>query len=129
MLHPNQFRVNQAWIAFKLNAVPVHTELDGDFDCMALMDAASCFILTVEMFPTAAAEPSTLHARRMLTKGRAHRQQLPETLYIPIEQPADNLVIEAQRRKVRVVRIPDDQLLLFIGDAREGFNEEFGTEG
>ena len=46
MLHPNQFQVNEAWIAFKLNDEPIHAELDGDFSFLALMDAASCFILS-----------------------------------------------------------------------------------
>jgi len=45
VLHPNQFQVNEAWIAFKLNGDPIHTEHDGDFNFFALMDAASCFLL------------------------------------------------------------------------------------
>jgi hypothetical protein len=28
MLHPNQFQINEAWIVFKLNDEPIHTELD-----------------------------------------------------------------------------------------------------
>jgi hypothetical protein len=44
VLHANQFQVNEAWIAFKLNEGAIHTENDGDFNFLALMDAASCFI-------------------------------------------------------------------------------------
>lgn len=125
MLHPNQFRVNEAWIAFKLNDAPIHTENDGDFNCMALMDAASCFILTLEMVPTTAAELSKLEARRMIKKGHAHKQELPQTLFIPTNQLANNLAIEAKRRNIAVVHVPEDQLLVFIGEAREGFKERF----
>lgn len=39
MLHPDQFHVNEAWIAFQLNDRPMHTEQDGDFDILAFMDA------------------------------------------------------------------------------------------
>jgi hypothetical protein len=46
MLHPSQFKINEAWIAFRLNGAPIRTERDGDFNCIALMDAASCFILS-----------------------------------------------------------------------------------
>ncbi len=46
MLHPNQFQVNEAWIAFQLNDAPIHTRSDGDFNCIALMDAASCFMMS-----------------------------------------------------------------------------------
>jgi hypothetical protein len=46
VLHPNQFQVNEAWIVFKLNDEPLHTVRDGDFDFIALMDAASGFIVS-----------------------------------------------------------------------------------
>ncbi|MCY1381805.1 hypothetical protein D9M69_697600 [compost metagenome] len=51
MLHPNQFTVNEAWIAFRLNDAPIQTDADGAFNCLALMDAASCFILGTEFVP------------------------------------------------------------------------------
>ena len=126
MLHPNQFHVNEAWIAFKLNDVPICTESDGDFNFIALMDAASCFILSSAPVPTNAAEPSKMEAKRLLKEGQAHKQQLPETLFIPSDQPAALLSAEAKRQGITVVRVPEDQLLLFIGEAREGFRERFG---
>ncbi len=55
MFDPSQFRVNEAWIAFKLNDAPV--------------------------------------------------------------------VTEAERNKIIVVRVPEEQLLIFIGEAREGFRQ------
>ena len=125
MLHPKQFSVNEAWIAFKLNDAPIHTKLDGDFNCMALMDAASCFILTVEMFPVAESEPSKLIVRRMLKKSYANKQEFPQKLFIPSQLSTDNLVLEAQLRNIAVTRVPEEQLLLFIGEAREGFKERF----
>ena len=126
MLHPNQFHVNEAWIAFKLNDVPICTESDGDFNFIALMDAASCFILSSAPVPTNAAEPSKMEAKRLLKEGQAHKQQLPESLFIPSDQPAALLSAEAKRQGITVVRVPEDQLLLFIGEAREGFRERFG---
>jgi hypothetical protein len=126
MLHPSQFHVNEAWIVFKLNDRPVHTELDGDFDFIALMDAASCFILGSEPMPAQAAEFTPLEARRLLKKGQAHKQVLPGTLFIPTGQPADVLTREAERQGISVVRIAEDELLPFIGEARDGFRERFG---
>ena len=38
MIHPNQFKVNEAWIAFKLNDAPIITDRDGDFNMITLMD-------------------------------------------------------------------------------------------
>src|ERR1017187_1011327 len=126
MLHPNQFQVNEAWIAFKLNDAPIRTESDGDFNCVALMDAASCFILTTTFVHANEIAPSKLEVRRLLKKGQAHKQELPKTLFIPIDQPADILAVEAERQNITVVRVPEDQLLPFIGEARELFKERFG---
>ena len=126
MLHPNQFHVNQAWIFFKLNDAPIAAGQDGDFNFFALMDAASCFILSSMPIAASAAEPSKLEAKRLLEEGRAHKQQLPETIFIPSGQSANILAAEVERQGITVVRVPEDQLLLFIGDAREGFRERFG---
>jgi predicted short-subunit dehydrogenase-like oxidoreductase (DUF2520 family) len=129
VLHPNQFHVNEAWIAFKVNDTPIRTESDGDYNCLALMDAASCFILTSTLVAANEVEASKMQARRVLKEGRAHKQELPKTLFIPSEQPAHNLALEAERQKVAVVRVPEDQLLVFIGEAREAFKEHFGGGG
>ena len=123
MLHPNQFQVNEAWIAFRLNEAPIHAGEDGDFNLIALMDAASCFLLSNALVPATADEPSKLEARSLLKKGRAHKKGLPKTLFIPSGQPASLLAVEAERQGITVVRVAEDQLLLFTSEAREGFKE------
>jgi hypothetical protein len=126
VLHPNQFQVNEAWIAFKLNDAPVRTESDGDFNLIALMDAASCFILSTTLVPVSASEPSKMDVRRLLRQGHAHKQQLPRTLFVPNDQPAKFLTAEVERQGITVIRVPEDQLLPFVGEARDGFKERFG---
>lgn len=129
MLHPNQFQVNEAWIAFQMNDAPIRAGSDGDFNCIGLMDAASCFILGSAFVSASKAEPSKLEARRLLKSGHAHKQELPKTLFIPSNQVAGILAAEAERQKVTVVRVQEDQLLLFIAEAREAFKEHFGEGG
>ena len=127
MLHPNQFEVNEAWIAFKLNDAPIPTDIDGDFNLIALMDAASCFILSSLPVPAKAVlQPTALEAKELLKKGWAHKQELPKTLFIPTHQTANALQIEAENQAITVARVPEDQLILFIGEARTGFKERFG---
>jgi hypothetical protein len=126
LLHPNQFQVNEAWIAFKLNDAPMHAGADGDFDIIALMDAASCFILSSATLPSSLAEPTALEARRLIKQGQEHNNQLPKMLFIPTELNAQHLGTEAERQGVDVRRVSEDQLLAFIGEAREGFRERFG---
>jgi hypothetical protein len=125
MLHPKQFEVNEAWIAFRLNNAPIRTERDGDFNCIALMDAASCFILGSEFIPTTAAEPTRAQFRRLLSAAKRDKQQLPKTLFVPREDVADRVTLEAAHQSIDVVRVPESELLIFIGEAREGFAERF----
>jgi hypothetical protein len=126
MLHPNQFAVNEAWIAFRLNGAPIQTEADGAFNCVALMDAASCFILGSEFFPVNELEPSRSEIRRLLKQGQSHKQQLPRTLFVAREQPSESIAQEAMRLGVSVVQVPEGELLPFIGEALESFRERFG---
>ena len=123
MLHPSGFEVNEAWIVFRLNDAPISTEADGDFNVIALMDAASCFILGTEFVPVNSAEPSEMVAKRLIKSGKHHKEQLPKTLFIPENQAADILCIEATRNGITVIRVPEERLLVFIGEAREGLKE------
>ena|SRR3989344_5200952 len=126
MLHPSEFQVNEAWIVFRLNEAPISTERDGDFNVLALMDAASCFILGAEFVPVTSFEASEMEVKRLIKSGISHKQQLPKTLYIPENLAADVLCTEAERNGIVVVRVPEEQLLVFIGEAREGLKEHIG---
>ena len=129
MIHPNQFKVNEAWIAFKLNDAPIITDRDGDFNMITLMDAASCFILSTLSVSAMAEQLTELESKELLEKGWIHKQELPKTLIIPNHQVANLLQIEAESQGITVVRVPEDQLMLFIGDARTGFKEHLGGSG
>jgi hypothetical protein len=128
VFHPNQFFVNEAWIVFKLNDGPIHTAVDGDFDFIAVMDAASCFIVSSAPVPADVGEPTKMEAKRLLKEGQSHKKELPKTLFIPTNQPAHYLAVEAERQGITVVRVPEHQLMVFIGEAREGFREHFAVE-
>jgi hypothetical protein len=125
MLHPKQFEVNEAWIAFRLNTAPVRTERDGDFNCIALMDAASCFLLGSELIPVTAVDLTRDQCRRLFENARRHKQQMPKTLFVPREDVADRLTREATQKNIEVVRVSENELLVFIGEARQGFAEQF----
>ncbi|WP_157622844.1 hypothetical protein [Solimonas soli] len=126
MLHPNQFQINEAWIVFKLNDAPLQTEADGDFNVVALMDAASCYILGSEFVPVRSKELSKTSARRLLQAGLSQAPNPPKKLLIPIKQPAGLLSEEAARLGLGVQRVEEDHLSVFTGEARAGFKERFG---
>lgn len=128
-LHPNQFQVNEAWIAFRLNDEPIQTEQDGAFNCICLMDAASCFILANEMVPLAGGEPSQLEARRLFKTALAHKNQTPSRLFVPAGQFKKHMSAEAQRRGIEVVSVSKRELLVFVGEAKQGFKQHLRNRG
>ena len=126
MFHPNQFTVNDVWIAFRLNDAPIVTERDGDFDCLALMDAASCYIVGMDMYSARATGPSAVESRRLLQSGHGRAGAWPQKLFVVEGRVPDALCQEASRLAIEVVVVPEDELLVFIGEARDGFKQRFG---
>ncbi|MBI2399076.1 MAG: hypothetical protein HYV17_14905 [Xanthomonadales bacterium] len=126
VIHPDDYRVNQTWLIFKVNEVPIRTMEDGDFDCLVLMDAASACIVAQVMVPVTEAEPSLLECKQMFKQGKARKNQLPRELIIPQELQADVLAREAVRQGMKVVRLPETQLQVYTSEARDGFREHFG---
>jgi len=125
MLHPKQFEVNEAWIAFRINDAPIRTKSNGDFNCIALMDAASCFILGSELVPVNGGNLTRDQCHRLLKNAQRHKQRLPKTLFVPREDDADLLTQEATQQNIDVLRVSESELLLLIGEARQGFAESF----
>lgn len=124
MLHPNQFEVGDAWVAFRLNDRPIVTIEDGSFNCVSIMDAASCYIFGAEMVPSSEkGEMSQYHARRLLQAARSKSERFPLTLFVPEGQCYGTLTAEAERKSITVVSVPQDQLLAFTGEAISGYRE------
>jgi hypothetical protein len=129
VLHPSQFQVNEAWVAFQLNDMPIETMRDGSFNCVALMAAASCLILGNTFIPTTVAAPSSVELRRLLEAGWEHKRQYPTTLLVPKGQFAAVASIEATLHGIEVIPVEEDQLFSLIGDARQGFREFMRARG
>lgn len=129
MLHPSQFLINEAWIAFRVKEAPIRTLRDGDFNCIALMDAASCYIIGTVMVPVELAEPSVADVRALFEKGWAADRRYPETLYLPAGSFPRIFPGEARQLGIAIVIVDEGGLLAFIGEARQGFNEFLNRGG
>ncbi len=126
MLHPDQFEVNEAWIVFKLNDEPIHTNTDGDFIFLALIDAASYFLLCFVPLPLKQAELTQVESSRFLEDGYVHKHRWPEKLIIDTGQPATFLAAEAESRGIEVLRGPADHFQPIVGEAQLTFRMQFG---
>ena len=125
MLQPKQFEINEAWIAFRLNDAPIRVGRDADFNCIALMDAASCFMLGTDLVPVGSSGLSKQQSKRLLKTAQSHKDQLPRTLFVPKEDSADLLIAEAAQQNIGVVLVSEIELLVFIREARQEFAERF----
>jgi len=119
----NQFSPHSDWVAFQLNDRPISTQIDGDFNLIALMDAASCFILGTISIPVGTGELSQLDVKRLLKDGQSQAKQWPQRLIIPADMVAGNLRKEAERHNVRIEQVPQADLEALIGEARQSFSE------
>lgn len=93
------------WIAFVLNELPIQTPQNGSFNCICLMDAASCFILASEMITTNQAEPSEIEARRLFKVAQVHNTIKPVKLLVPAGQFSNYLAAEAKRRGMELIQV------------------------
>lgn len=123
MLEPDQFSTNEAWVVFQLNELPIRTEQDGDFNCVALMDAASGFIMATVFVAVGEAEPCAFEIRRLFKSGLARGHRQPDSLFVPKGQFPVILPAEAARQGITVVPVHESELSAFIGAAKRGFRE------
>lgn len=121
-----RFELNEAWIVFRLNEQPIPTEQDGDLDFLALMDAASRFILGVTPVAVGPSGPTPLEAKRLLRDGKTCAACSPRTLIVPTDLVAPCVIDEAERLGIELRRVEAEQLVAFIGEAQQDFRERFG---
>lgn len=92
------------------------------------MDAASCFILGTALVSADTSEPNELEARRLFKDAWAHKRGYPKTLILPTDRYGTALTAEAKRQRVSVVAVNENQLLVFTGEARQGFRQYLRRE-
>ena len=127
MSDPGQFEPNEAWIVFRLNDAPICTEIDGDFNVLCLMDAASCYILDNEFVPAGLATVPRYAIDKLLQSGKAQARLLPSKLLVSAALDAGDLAPFARQWGIEVVLLDDAELLPFISEAREGFQARFAA--
>jgi len=126
---PERLEINEAWVAFKLNTSPIFTEADGDFNVFSLMDVASGFILSMAFVPVQAASLTAEEVGRWMEEAHAHENEWPKLLLIQSTPAADGMIGKAEGLGISVRVVPESQLDIFVRDAKEGFNERFGSGG
>ena len=123
MLHPEQFSVDEAWIFFQLNHEPIPTEIDGDIDCFALMDAASLFILESSFLKRGSLNSSIDEVHILFQSAYSHHAEWPEKLLVPKALQATPIQSVAESRGITVVPVTKGDISVFTREACQGFKQ------
>lgn len=126
MIDPSKYFENQAWIVFHLNQHPIHTDRDGDFNAIALMDVASGIIHGMQMEPAAGAL-SEFEARLLLKQTLEKTQALVESLYLPDNFDMPGIIKAAKSLNIAVTRKPYQDIYPIIEEAVTGFSEHVSS--
>lgn len=81
-IEPSHFCYNEAWLLFQLNEAPVPTEVDGDFDAMAIMEVATGLIFGMELVHVSMSGLPEFLARKILSNAEDQAGSRPEKLLI-----------------------------------------------
>jgi hypothetical protein len=121
MLSPKQFELNEAWVLFRLNKSPIRTDVDGNFDCIAFMDAASGFLCCAELMCVEEPEAWKAQARHLLKRAKRQHKLLPKTILATKGVLADLIRSEAMRQGIDVISVASNQLLALTSEPRQAF--------
>ena len=125
MLTPDQFRVNEAWIAVRVNEAFLFVR-DEPYDIYMLMDAASAYVLGHVLSRAVDEAPDEKEIEALFKKAWEAKNQWAETLILTEDSIAED-VFRTQAEKnglsVKIVSISD--LEPIIAPLKESFASDF----
>jgi hypothetical protein len=125
MLHPNQFQVNEVWVAVKANRKPIEVR-EGLFNILTVMDAASTFIIGHTTVPAEDESPPKEAVVSIFQKGWDQKQAWPKRIIIPNSHTKLNTFkIVADERGIAVENVPMQELLAIVQPMQQSFAESF----
>ncbi|MBL7224732.1 MAG: hypothetical protein ISS59_01245 [Desulfobacteraceae bacterium] len=125
MLMPDQFRVNEAWIAVRINEGFMFVK-DEPYDMYVLMDAASAYVLGHVVSRVVDETPREKDVEDLFEKAWAAKNQWAERLIVPENSIAEKTFrSKAEERGLSVVTVPLSDLDPIIGPIKEFFASDF----
>ncbi len=125
MLTPDQFRVNESWIAVRVNEAFLFVK-DEPYDIYVLMDAASCYVLGHAFSRVTDEAPHEKDVQALFQKAWEAKNQWAKELILTENSIAED-VFRTQAKKIgfsiRIVPLSD--LESIIGPLKESFASDF----
>lgn len=125
MLTPDQFRVNEAWIAARINDEFLFVKEDP-YDIYVLMDAASCYVLGHVLSRVVDEAPNDKDIHDLFNTAWQAKMQWAETLIITENSPADEIFSKhARQNGLSIKKVLISDLEPILGPLKELFASDF----
>ena len=125
MLTPDQFRVNEVWIALRVNEEFLFVK-DEPYDIYVLMDAASAYVLGHVLSRVVDEAPHESDVKVLFKKAWEAKNQWAEQLIVAEDSKAEGVFrTEAERIGLSVRIVALSELELIVGPLKESFASDF----
>ena len=126
MLTPDQFKVNEVWIAVKINKTNLFVK-DGPYDIYVLMDAASSYVFGHVFSKGVDKAPLERAVEILFRKAWDAKSQWSKKLIVPEEFPEENVFrIEAEKNGISFETVPISELAPIVEPLKQLFASDFG---
>jgi hypothetical protein len=125
-LTPDQFKVNEVWIAVRVNESFLFVQ-DEPYDVYVLMDAASTYVFGHALTRVVDEAPHKRDVEALFKEAWGAKQQWPERLIVPEDDPAEDIFrMEAEEIGLLFETVPLSDLGPIVGPLKELFASDFG---
>ena len=125
MLAPDQFEVNEAWIAIRINEEFIFVQ-DEPHDIFVILDAASAFVLGFVLSSVVDESPNEQDVENLFNEAWETKQEWPKKLIVADDSIANDVFIrQAQRNGFEFDTVPGSCLAPIVGELKETFCRNF----
>jgi hypothetical protein len=124
MYTPEEFQVNQTWLAFKANDEPLMLGDGSEYNLYGLMDAGSCFVFGV--LPAGENTPDVREVEELFTRAEQMKNECARELFIT--DRSDSLAVfkeVAEAKGMTARHVPASKFQAMIVPFREAMLESF----
>ena len=126
MLSPNQFKVNEVWIALKANESSMFVR-DEPYDIYVLMDAASTYVFGHVPVRVTNEIPEEKDVDALFQKAWGAKREWPKKLIIPEGESAHDIFrMQAEKNELSFETVPLSDLSPIVEPVKESFASGFG---
>jgi hypothetical protein len=125
MLTPDQFCVNEVWIALRVNEAFLFIK-DEPYDIYVLMDAASAYVLGYVLSRVIDEAPHEKDVEALFKKAWGAKNEWAEKLIVTENSIAEDVFrTQAEKNGLSVKIVPLSDLEPIIGPLKESFASDF----